>query len=195
MIPTVVIPIINNERKEHYEHLAQRAVASTERQTLVTPYLVSYGDTLSEAKNSGVDKADSEYCMILDADDVIDRHFMAAVDSVGEWDIIKPRVYTNGILNVFPERDIRTMNFLINGCPFKTELWQDVGGAEEVPYPDWYLWAKIVIKHDPNIVYVRDAIYHYIQTGDGLNQNRSREDMHELYAAIADYERALGARS
>lgn len=193
MIPTVIIPLINNERLEHYESLAHRAVASIEAQTITTPYIVSYGDTHSEAKNDGVDKASAEACMILDADDVLDSHFMEAVDRVDEWDIIKPRVYVNGFLQVYVDRDIRKMNHLINGCPFKTELWQDVGGAEEVPYPDWYLWAKIVLKHDPDIVYVRDAIYHYIQSADGLNRTRKPEHMEALYSAIEQYEESLSA--
>lgn len=187
MIPTVVIPIIDNHRREHYEYLSRRAVASVERQTLITPYLVSYGDTLEDAKNNGVNKVTTESVMILDADDFIDPLFMAAVDKVEDWDIIKPRVFLNGLLNAFPEYDIKLYNYLINGCPVKTELWHSVGGAQPVPYQDWWLWARIVIKHDPKIVYCRDAVYHYIKTQDGVNNTHTEDDMRTLYSAIADY--------
>lgn len=194
MIPTLIIPLVLNDKYEHYKSLAeQRAIPSIEAQTVVTPYIISEHESHITAKNNGVAKAGTEACMIMDADDILDPNFIRAVDSVEEWDIIKPRVYVNGLLNALPRYDIRKMNFLINGCPFKKWLWDGVGGSEDIPYPDWYIWAKMIIKYDPNIVYCRDAIYNYIQEDTGLNRNRTVEDMATIMTAIQEYEENLNA--
>ena len=187
MIPTVIVPLIDNKELKHYEHLARRAVASIEAQTVLTPWFISKASTLSEAKNSGVERAGTATCMFLDADDILDYNFIHAVDITPEWDILKPRVYINGLLSAFPRYNIRKTNFLINGCPFKKWLWESVGGVEERTYEDWHVWGKIIIKHDPQIVYQRNAMYHYLQSDRGLNHQTTTEDIVAVQQDLANY--------
>ena len=183
VIPTVIIPLIHNEQFEYYWHLSRTAVDSIFYQTERPDLILSIEDTLAKAKNRGVERADTEWCMFLDADDELGKDFIEKLyvkgDSVG---LLKPQVYLNGKLWDFRVANLMTSNFLINGCVFKKDIYEAVGGTEERTFEDWHLWAKMDV----------DSTYHYHKSSTGLNSQATQQDISDVKHDIEEYMRDHG---
>lgn len=187
IIPTVIIPIVYNEKLDWYWEKSKDAIGSVMAQTVQPELVVSVGLTHAEAKNSGVDKANTEWCMFLDADDTLEPEFIENLEMTdNNVGLLKPQCYINGVHMTFPVANLLSQNFLINGCVFKKEIYQEVGGSEDRAFPDWFLWAKMLTRRDIDIQEV-ESRYNYLRTNVGLNSQNTTQDYLDTKNDIKDY--------
>lgn len=191
VIPTVIIPIIYNEKIDWYWDKAKDAIESVIHQTVKPELIVSVDLTHAKAKNAGVEKANTEWCMFLDADDALNHEFIENLEVENEWvGLLKPTCLLNGVELTLPVANLFAQNFLINACVFKRDIYLDVGGSEDRPFPDWYLWAKMFTEYDMEVQEV-DSIYHYRKTNVGLNAHNSPDDWKQTQEDIKNYYRKV----
>lgn len=172
----VVIPVYGD--KDKWLPLAETAAESVNGAEV----LISIDENLERARNGGAKLfKDKDYIMFLDADDTVHEDFFVKSN---EWsgDIIKPDVYLNGKYEPFIQNsDIRRANYLIIGCPVRSELFFRHGGFDEdfPAYTDWHMWARLVVWGRATIEERHDCVYYYNKNSDGVNVSHKWEDINE----------------
>lgn len=195
VVPTVIVPIIYNEKIPWYWEQALNAVGSVLEQTVRPELIVSVEEDHATAKNRGVERADTEWCMFLDADDTLHPKFIEHLEvEDGKVGLLKPQCYINGVYISFPTADLLERNFLINSCVFRKEVYERVGGADNRPYPDWFLWSKMLIEEDMEIQEV-ESQYNYLKTNVGINNRNTQEDVKRTKEDIEAYAKRHGRNS
>lgn len=147
---SVAVIIATYGDKEYWDSLAERAMQSVREQTLPPTEIIRvHGNTLAGARNQGVESCHSRWCILLDADDILDPFYISSI-LAGSGDIRYPKVEVyneNGLV----KRDIPRYDHLINGnfivigALFKREDFLRVGGFDdELPVlEDWDLWIRL----------------------------------------------------
>lgn len=133
--------------------LAERAIASADRQTIPVPVVWVHGDTLADARNDGVAAIGTDWVIICDADDELDAGYVEHM-SAGSGDIRRPStlgIYKNGTEDdypvMIPVRDIRSSNYIVIGAMFRRDKFLEVGGFDRSlqALDDWDLWLRLII--------------------------------------------------
>lgn len=164
--------VVGTFGEQKWAELAQeRAVPSA--LWLDVPAIHAHGETLAEARNSGLEQVETEWVIHLDADDELEEGYVEAMEG-GSADVRAPAVRlmrpgrTRGriwIPKVFAHdhlcrRDCLPFgNWICVGAYARTELLRSVGGWEEWPiYEDWALWLRCYAA-GARFEYRTDAIY------------------------------------
>lgn len=146
--------VVGTYGDESWRELAlSRAGASCYQQSICCPVVLSHGKTLSEARNAGAERVDTEWVVFVDADDAVDPLFAAGIlcprEPLGDSEMRTPSV-----IQISPDRSrgepflhepkpLRTGNWLIIATAVRTELFHAAGGFREWPiYEDWDLWWR-----------------------------------------------------
>lgn len=139
-----------------WTRLAQtRAIPSA--RALGVPVVYCHGYDLQNARNQALAKVETEWVIHLDADDELERGFIAAMASHGTADVNAPAVrYVRPGHAAWPRMPnvaghthecgadcLPQGNWLVVGACVRTELVRRVGGwGAEPVYEDWALWLR-----------------------------------------------------
>ena len=185
--PTVdiIIPVtgVTPEAEEAWALLAERAAESAYAQEGVESgfrVIVSRERTLSAARNAPAFRSDATWLIFLDADDELDRHYVARTLSAGYGDILVPAtlgVTPEGVedaepVQIHPKPHLLVGNHVVVGAPVRRDLFIQVGGFRELPIlEDWDLWIRCWLEGG-RFVLSPDLVYrvHVNRNGRNLNE-------------------------
>ncbi len=132
----------------------ERAIPSAEAQCV--PVIHRHGETLAQARNAALAIAESEWAVILDADDELSAGYIEALAG-GSADLRAPAVsyvkngrsgrpYVPKVAGHAHECSAQCLsdgNFLVIGTAVRAALAREVGGFREFPWSeDWDLWLR-----------------------------------------------------
>lgn len=172
--------------KASWEPLVDRAVVSVQNQTQPCQLIVSYEETLQQARNFGAEKAHGEQLVFLDADDELDPRYVEALNRV-EGDVKQPS--TLGVVNgveddepvLIPEKNLITGNYIVIGAGLNRNLFFTVGGFRDLPVAeDWDLFVRCWLAGG-RVVKCPEAIYRVHVNPHGRNR---QDDQYETIKRI-----------
>lgn len=155
---------------------------------------------LSAARNTGIDRAQSDYITFVDSDDYIDRNMYeklmenmlkegADISIGGVWREdgggLKNSVYPEGIFKVWGKTDaliqLNSYNYFnMSFCDkiFKRSLFEGGGRtSDKLRFPvgkiceDYYLMHQVIARAE-TIVYTSQPFYHYVQRNGSISRNK-----------------------
>jgi glycosyltransferase involved in cell wall biosynthesis len=139
-------------------------LASTDRRISVINQINA---GLSNARNTGIDKANGEFILPLDADDRISINYISSCINHFKVDSSLSLVYGNGVkfgcinenwnLPQYSYHNLLFGNMIYCTAMFKKEDWQKAGGYDEgmkYGYEDWEFWINIL---DSSSKVIREA--------------------------------------
>lgn len=180
---------------DHWQQLAQRAIASAENQA---PVIHVHGDSLHAARNQALDHIDTPWIVYLDADDELEAGYVDALGA-GTADLRAPavRYVTHGkahqprMPRVAGHRHDCTAaclpdgNWLVVGTAARTQLLREVGGWRDFPWSeDWDLWLRCHLA-GASIEAIPNAVYRATVRRD--SRNRAPDRAFKLAAHEAIY--------
>ena len=168
----------------------RRAVPSAESQGVPVIHVHGSG-TLAEARNEIIAQAQTEFLILLDADDELERGYVAAM-AQGSADVRVPRVRqvrdmsalmprTRAVMSPYMPQVVghrhaacravclRDGNWIVIGAAARTALLRQVGGFHEEPiWEDWALWLRCYVQ-GATFQPIRRAIYRQHMNEDSRN--------------------------
>lgn len=191
---TVVVATFGGD--EWVDLARSRAIPSAE--ALGVPVIHSHGDTLSEARNAGLDLVATEWVCHLDADDELEPGYFDAM-ALSAADVRAPAVRYVGWTANRPARMPKVSghthncvaeclvdgNWLVIGSVARTQLLRDVGGHLEFDWSeDWSLWLRCHLA-GASFEAVPRAVYRAHVRRDSRNRSASPEKRHQVHHQIA----------
>jgi glycosyltransferase involved in cell wall biosynthesis len=176
--------------------LAQsRAIPSTAGEA---PYIHAHGDTLAEARNTGLDAVETEWVIHLDADDELEPGYVDAL-SDGVADLRAPSVrYVQDGRTAAPRMPrvaghrhecaadcLAEGNWLVVGTAVPTKLAQQVGWRDWPVYEDWDFFLRCWRK-GATVEPVPEAVYRAHVRPDSRNRSRDIELKNRVHVDIFD---------
>lgn len=164
-----------------WDRLADRAIGSLDAQTLKPLEVIrTHGETLAQARNLAASLARGDYLLYVDADDVVDQHYIEAMNEAIELSsrrrmLLQPATrgwYADGSMDdeavVIPPTRLIDRNFMVIGTVVQHQLFMDAGGFKEYAWSeDWELWIRCVLAGCA-ITPVPAAVY-LVNVGAGRN--------------------------
>jgi glycosyltransferase involved in cell wall biosynthesis len=136
---------------------------------------------LSSARNYGIERAESEYILLCDADDYFAPTFLKLateiLDSDSSAGVVtcltqnfglrkdRPTVKTGGEL-----KDFLTANPCHASCLLRKQCWEEVGGFDETMkegYEDWNFWIAVT-KRGWRVRSIPEHLFHYSVAKDSM---------------------------
>lgn len=138
---TVVVPIFGD--LDVWLPRARTAKASVDAQTVPTACHIVEGVDLPDARNAALALVETEFVIVLDADDELDpryvEHMLAGTGDV-RWPTIQ---YRDGTLISDPVGALPEANHIVIGAMARRDLLVDVGGFTDLPVlEDYDLWCR-----------------------------------------------------
>lgn len=181
----------------HWAEMAKTAVASAERTGV--PVVNYHGESLHEARNTGLSRVETELVCFLDGDDELHPNFFIEM-AESSADVRAPAVqYVRGR---HPQRPVMPKvaghqhactadclpfgNWLVIGSVAPTKMIKDVGGFRDFDWSeDWDLWVRCMqagatFEAVPRAIYI--AHVHVKSRNRGA---KTREQKLEAHRAIA----------
>lgn len=191
--------------RAHWAALAERAMASVDRQTTRASFCHwRHGANLHDTRNGAahdvlhnVTRAAgvcTDWLCFLDADDTLDPHYieaMARVAAAVDGDaLIQPStlgVYPDGHEDpepvLIPTKPLLDGNYMVIGTLIRCEQFERLGGFRDWPcYEDWDLWIRAA-RDGAELLTCPDAIYR-VGVNENSRNNSSRELQIRTYHAI-----------
>lgn len=178
------------------ELASRRAIPSA--LALNVPVVHAHGDTLHEARNTALDRVDTEFVVHLDADDELAAGYIDAM-AAGSASLRAPAVgYVRDGRRGVPQMPrvaghrhacvagcLAYGNWLCVGTLARTDLVREVGGWHDYPmYEDYDLWARCWLA-GASIEAVPAAVYLAHVRQGSRNRAPGRAQKHTTHQAIA----------
>lgn len=159
------------------------------------PVVHAHGSTLAAARNEALAQVDTEYVVMLDADDELEPGYVAAMAS-GTADVRAPMVrYIRGRRERLwqprvygHEHDcdvvcLRAGNWIVIGACARTSLLREVGWHDFPVYEDWATWA-LCARAGATFEMIRDAVYRAHVRLDSRNRGQAQAARLEAHRQI-----------
>ena len=169
--------------------LVLRAVESVNQQSVKPEKIIwRHGATLHEARNEAIETLDTEWVIMLDADDELDPLYVEAMLD-GDGDIRQPA--TLGIQDgveddepvVIPRKNLLDGNYIVIGAMCRPADVLAVGGFRDFSVlEDWDLWIRMALS-GKKIVPVPKAIYR-VHVNRGGRNTRDASDHGRVYSQL-----------
>lgn len=135
---------------------------------------------VSNARNTGIKSANTEYIMTLDPDDLLHKNYLSKImlifeknnsDIVFSW--VKVQGHINSIIdtrviNIF---NLLRRNLIVCASPFRKSVWTKVGGFDESMksgYEDWEFWIRTCLA-DCKFTSINEILFYYNTSNTGVN--------------------------
>lgn len=162
---TVAIPIFGDVRV--WLPRAREAQASVEAQTVPTYCRIIEGVDLADARNHALAVVDTEFVILLDADDALDPRYVEHM-LAGDGDVRWPAVrYLDGRVVAEASNPLPEWNQVVIGAMARRDLLVEVGGFRDLPVlEDYDLWCRCWAA-GADMRPCLDAVYRYHHTPTG----------------------------
>ena len=165
------IIIVDDGSPDDCAGVAQSLIAANPEREI---RLVRQGNEgVARARNRGVQESRGEYVLPLDADDLLDRRFLARTVEALQRDLMRQFAFTdfeefggaNGVVRCKPfrPRAILARNRLAYCSLYRREVWATVGGYNPnmlSGYEDWDFWIGVA-EHGLRGVHVPERLFRY----------------------------------
>lgn len=179
MDETVGVCVATFGDRDKWEEIARPALVSISGQSRQPDQIVYvHGETLADARNTAIERLDTTWCIVCDADDFLDERYVEQMLE-GEGTLRFPRVrkvYGDGReeLIEYEKGNLLDRNFIVIGAMFRREDFLKVGGFNQsIPiFEDWELWLRMWKLAGVDIQPSR-AVYVQNYNPQGRNQDQS----------------------
>lgn len=188
MADTVSIIIATYGDRQRWNPLAQRALISVMAQTRIPDEIIRiHGDDLQSTRNRAAAFANSDWLCFLDADDELDRGYIAAM-LAATGDLRYPAVqYDKGPVIELRRRPLLTGNYMVIGTLIRRDQFMRVDGFPNLPaYEDWVLWIKCWLDGAKD-QFVDDAVYRINQRNGSRNRLSPEKARHLFEHVVKEY--------
>lgn len=204
-----ITAIVATYGSDDWRVTAERALGSLDSQTLKPKEtIVHHGRTLAEARNNAARAASTDYLLFVDADDLVDQHYVKAMDDAISATLACPCLFQPATRGLHPDGHLDDepvllqptrlidRNYLVIGTVMPRDRFLGVGGFDEYEWcEDWELFIRLtlagaVVQPVPEAVYI-------VSVSDGRNSDRAaagrcyREIRARHREAWAEHERRL----
>jgi hypothetical protein len=193
---TIIIPLFPECPDDRWASLAMRSSQSAAAQSVApAAVMVSFGDTLAAARNTGAAGACTEWLIFLDADDELHHGYVEAM-LAGTGDVRQPSTLGVGLDGAEDDEAVLiaphpggllTGNHIVIGAMVRRSLFCDVGGFRELPAAeDWDLWIRCWLE-GATLGTCPDAIYrvHTSPAGRNTASAATTDAYHQVRRAYA----------
>jgi len=172
---SIIIPIKLQENE--YWDLLPGAIKSVLRQTYKDYELIiqQYDNDVSEGRNKGLERARGEYCLCLDADDILYPDFLEkTLPLMKDYDMVATMGDINGVTFTPHTSGFEIGNQMLNCFLFKKEIWnkykfdETLGGLEDY---DWNLQA---IRNGYKVGIVNEILVYISDRPNSRNKEATR---------------------
>lgn len=158
---------------------AYRSAQATSADQIVTVH----GSTLAKARNEAAQKLSTDLIIFLDADDLLDKHYVDVLRSnLRDGKVLyQPAtlgLHPSGAFDdsacLIPDRGIFTSNHLVIGTACSREDMLRLGGFDELQVlEDWDLWIRMILD-GAKVLSLSDMIYVVRVNNSGRNNANSK---------------------
>lgn len=199
MNQTVAVVIATYGDKVFWDAMSQRAIDSVRSQTRPANEIIRVHEaSLSLARNTGVQRAVSDWIICLDADDELDERYIEKM-LAGDGDIRQPSTLgiVEGIADDHPvliaKKPLIDGNYIVIGAMFNRSIALKVGGFRDlVAFEDWDLWVRMV-EQGAHVGHCPDAIYkvHVRQNSRNQQNDFLYHELKREYASLPNSDRLM----
>lgn len=199
--------VVENGSTDNSKEVIKEFVSVDARFTLM-PLLTNIG--VAAARNRALQRCFGKYILFLDADDLIDPHYMeaavAALEEDPDLDVVYARADRFGVESTWdlPDFDMNTMlarNCLYVSCFFRKQT-HDLyyGGGFDTAfvhgYEDWDFWLSFfeALPGEPKVLQLPEVYFHYRTRPDSRNKGVSDEVLTEIRHMLWEKHKSLYAR-
>jgi len=184
--------IVNDGSTDNLEEVALNWTKKDKR----FKYYFKENGGLSSARNLGINKAEHDIILPLDADDKIHKDLVSEVLNkfqTSHADVVYYDVAFFGEKNgkyILPDYEYKTLltrNTFIACTPFKKQAYFEIGGYDEQlkSFEDWDLWIRMLNKNS-KVIKINNTLYYYRKHETGSLTN-AFSDSPKLYFDLYDY--------
>lgn len=154
---------------------------------------------VADARNTGIDAAESDWVLLLDSDDMFERTFMQkAIDIIRrepKTDIVFANLQQFGadsgewIPDEYSRETIPVKNTIPYASLYRKELWHKVGGYDRVfgkvlQLEDWNFWISCS-KHDPVVKRIPEKLFLYRVDHQSMYHKMIKPNIEVSWALLA----------
>jgi len=181
--------IVNDGSPDHTEEIANRWLIKDDR----FKYVKIENGGLCNARNVGIENADGEFILPLDADDKIGNIYLElAVEQFNINTNIKV-VYSNAkkfgivnenwILKPFTLENLAKKNMLFCSAIYRKKEWKKVGGYDlkmKYGFEDWEFWINI-LKNGGGVIKLPEVCFFYRIKEKSMVKNLTNNELTYLF--------------
>ena len=177
--------IVNDGSPDNTEEVAKKWVAKDAR----FKYLLKENGGLSSARNAGIEIAEGEWILPLDADDKIGARYLELAEK--EFDENYTIIYCEAEffgekqgkwkLPEFSVKELAFQNVIFCSAFFKKENWQKIGGYDtdlKYGWEDWEFWINYMKNNSKGIYKIPKICFFYRVKETSMIKNFHEKENH-----------------
>ncbi|MEQ9822799.1 MAG: glycosyltransferase family A protein [Puniceicoccaceae bacterium] len=167
----------------------------------VQVFIRSERSLVGSNRNFGIERSNAPFVCCLDADDVLDEHYLEKTLFRLLWDnadvagtgarCLGASNQLMGVKPVLENREILSHNGIMSASVFRKELWEKVGGYEDFGlgdayiYEDWHFWCKCALAGARFLNLPREFLIGYrVHSSSSLSRQQGRVRSHDEQSGV-----------